>query len=460
MTRRTGSGADDARLPAWRLAAFASLGLPLAGAGLPLAVYLPAFYAQSLGLTVVGAVFMLTRVWDTVSDPLIGVLSDRTRTRFGRRKPWIAAGSVLFAAATVAIFLPAGHPTALYLGAWLFAFYLGWTMMQIPFLAWSGALSAQYHERSRVQAFVQTATAAGYVAVLALPALLDQGRHPSPRVDVHAMGLFTLITLAPALALVLFAAREPPPAAAAPQTRVTLRQAIATIAGDRFLARVLASDFAVTLAQTTRTSLFVFFVVFYLGQPRWGAALFLLQFVFGVFAAPIWLRIGYRIGKSRAAVVGELTQVAINLGLLLASPGGLAWVLALTVAQGLAQGSGNLMLRSIVADLADRQALVSGRERSGLLFSMFSMSAKLATAAAVGVALPLVAILGFRPGGHNSPEALLGLKLVFALGPAIAHAVSAALMHRFAFDEGRHAEVRHALRTRAAAVPAFPVPAE
>src|SRR6202011_4869652 len=100
----------------------------------------PAFYAQSLGLAVVGGVFMLTRLWDTVSDPLIGLLSDRTRSRFGRRKPWIAAGGVIFAAATVAIFLPAGHPGALYLGAWLFAFYLGWTMMQIPFLAWSGAL--------------------------------------------------------------------------------------------------------------------------------------------------------------------------------------------------------------------------------------------------------------------------------------------------------------------------------
>jgi len=161
-------------------------------------------------------------------------------------------------------------------------------------------------------------------------------------------------------------------------------------------------------------------------------------------------------------VVGELTQVAINLGLLLASPGGLAWVLALTVAQGLAQGSGNLMLRAIVADLADRQALVSGRERSGLLFSMFSMSAKLATAAAVGIALPLVALLGFHPGAHNSPQALLGLKLVFALGPAAAHAVSAALMHRFAFDEGQHAKVRLALDARVdlAAAAVFPVPAE
>jgi Na+/melibiose symporter-like transporter len=458
MTSRTGPGADRERLPAWRLAAFASLALPLAGAGLPLAVYLPAFYAQSLGLAAVGLVFLLTRLWDTVSDPLIGVLSDATRSRFGRRRPWIAAGAVIFAAATVAIFLPAGHPSALYLGVWLFAFYLGWTMIQVPFLAWGGALSADYHGRSRVQAFVQIATSLGYVAVLVLPALLDQGNHASARANVRAMGWFTLLTLAPSLALVLLTpepSAEPPP----PGPRPSLRQAIAAVATDPFLARVLASDFAVTLGQTIRTALFVFFVVGYLGQPRWGAALFLLQFVFGVFAAPIWVRVAYRLGKARTVVAGELTQVAINLGLLLAAPGALAWVLALTVAQGLAQGSGNLMLRAIVADLADAQERKSGRARSGLLFSLFSTSAKLAAAVGVGLALPLLGALGFHPKGHNGPDALLGLKLVFALGPALCHAVSASLMLRFDADQQRRA-ARTGAPAPALPVPALQIPAE
>jgi Na+/melibiose symporter-like transporter len=456
MTRR--AGVDGDRLPGWRLAAFASLGIPLAGAGLPLSVYVPAYYGQMIGLAVVGGVFMLTRLWDMVSDPLIGVLSDRTRSRFGRRKPWIAAGGVIFAASTWAIFLPAGHPGALYLGAWLFAFYLGWTMMQIPFYAWSGELSARYHERSRVQTFVQTAAASSYVAVLALPSLLDQGAHPSPAANVHAMGVFTLLTLGPALALVLFSASEPVAPAVPREDRPSIRQALTALGRDGLLLRVLFSDFGVVTAQTIRTSLFVFFVVGYLGLPKWGAALFLLQFVFGVFASPLWLRVGYRIGKSRAAVAGELTQVAINLGLLLAAPGALAWVFALTVAQGLAQGSGNLMLRAMVADLADKQRLESGQERTGLLFSVFSMSAKLGTAIGVGVAFPLVAWLGFRPGVVNTPQALLGLKLVFALGPALSHLLSAVLIMRFPLDEPRHAAIRAALDREP--IDALPMPAE
>jgi GPH family glycoside/pentoside/hexuronide:cation symporter len=128
---------DGERVGAGRLLAFSLITLPLAGAGLPLAVYLPAFYAQQagLGLTVVGLVFMLGRFWDAAADPLIGVLSDQTSTRFGRRRPWIAVGGLLFGLASLALFAPPAHIAWPYLAAALFVFYLGWTMIQIPLSA-------------------------------------------------------------------------------------------------------------------------------------------------------------------------------------------------------------------------------------------------------------------------------------------------------------------------------------
>ncbi|MDR3510575.1 MAG: MFS transporter [Caulobacteraceae bacterium] len=457
---RTAATAVEARVPAWRLLAFSLITLPIAGAGLPLAVYLPAYYAQEagLGLTVVGLVFMVGRLWDAASDPLIGLLSDRTRTRFGRRRPWIAGGAVLFGLAAAALFFPPARPGPLYLGLGLFVFYLGWTMIQIPVSAWSGDLSARYHERSRIITYVQTMAAAGLLLVLVIPALIDQLGHGQARAKVAAMGGFILVSLAPGLIGGLFALREPPARPAA-GPRPSIGSTLRLVAGDRLLLRVLGSDFAVTLGQTIRASLFVFFVVTYMGLPRWGSLLFLLQFVFGVFAGPIWLRVGYRLGKNRTVVAAELVQAAINLGLVFISPGQFGPLLALTIAQGLSQGSGNLMLRSIVADLADRQRLESGQERTGLLFSAFSLSGKAATAAAVGLALPLVAWLGFRPGAVNTPEALLGLKLVFALGPALSHIASAALIAGFPFDEQRHAEVRRGLDARDGLSPA-PAPAE
>ncbi|HWV12957.1 MAG TPA: MFS transporter, partial [Sphingobium sp.] len=157
--------------------------------------------------------------------------------------------------------------------------------------------------------------------------------------------------------------------------------------------------------------------------------------------------------KHRAAVAGELTQVAINLGLLLVVPGQIALLLALTVAQGLAQGSGNLMLRSMVADVADAHRLRTGQDRTALFFSAFSLSSKAGMAVAVGIALPLVGWFGFNPQAEaNTPEALHGLLSVFALGPAIAHLISAALIHGFPLHEAHHSEIRRQLEERDAAL--------
>jgi Na+/melibiose symporter-like transporter len=263
-------------------------------------------------------------------------------------------------------------------------------------------------------------------------------------VKIAALGWFMIVTTVPALFIALFRVREsgdlPPPRKA-----VGTLQALRILATDKLLLRVMASDFTVNLGQGIRGSLFLFFVIGCAGLPQWASSLWLLQFVFGVFAAPIWLRVSYRIGKHRTAVAGELVQVAVNLCLLLVGFGDWQLMLALTVAQGLAQGSGNLMLRAMVADVADVQKLKSGEERAGLLFSIFNMTGSLAMAFAVALAFALAGWFGFVPGGNNSVGALRGLQWVFALGPALAHLVSALLVWNFPLDQKQHAEIRREL---------------
>jgi Na+/melibiose symporter-like transporter len=103
----------------------------------------------------------------------------------------------------------------------------------------------------------------------------------------------------------------------------------------------------------------------------------------------------------------------------------------------------------MVADVADQERLRSGQDRTALFFSVFSISTKAAMAAAIGIALPLVAWLGFDPkAAANTPGALRGLLLVFALGPALAHLVSAALVARFPLDAEAHAVIRARLAER------------
>lgn len=441
----------DERVSSWRLAGFASLFVPITAAQMPLAVHLPAIYAQQFGLSlaVIGAIFLGERLWGAVADPLIGALSDRTHGRFGRRRPWIVAGSALFGLSGALLFFPAASwVSPLYLTASLFLFYLGWSMVQIPYLAWSGETYGGYHERTRIATFQTVAGSASLLVVLILPTIIDQISPRDGALKLAAMGSVVLVSLIVSLTLTLRSQSEAP-AAPSSGARLSLRQTVGALFGHPLLRRVLLSDFAVTVGQSIRSALIVFFVTHYMGLPQWASGLFLFQFVFGIVAGPIWAQIGYRIGKHRAAVAGELAQVAINLGLLLVVPGQIGLLLALTLAQGLTQGSGNLMLRSMVADIADDHRLRAGEDRTALFFSAFSLSSKAGMAAAVGIALPLVGWLGFDPRATtSSPEALNGLLTVFALGPAIAHLLSAWLIHGFPLDEAAQSEIRRALDER------------
>lgn len=436
--------------PAWRLIGFAALGVPLYAAGLPLVMLVPQLYATQYGLSLatIGLIFLVGRFWDVASDPLVGVLSDRTRTRFGRRKPWIAVGGLLFGIGAALLYFPP-FVTPISFAATLFLFYAGCSMMEVPFLAWGGEISGEYHGRTRAITYQTTAQAIGLLLVLILPTLLEQTRPADVALKLHVVGGFIVLALVPALALTLTSFRERPLPANAPRSESLVRTA-SLIVRDRLLVRVLASDVAVAAGQSIRAGLIVFFAVSYMGLPAWASGLYLFQFVFGVFAGPIWLQIGRRLGKRGTAIAGELVQVAINLGLLFVVPGGIGLLLALTVAQGLAQGSGNLMLRAMVADVADHHELETGHNRTGLFFSVFALATKAGPAIGIGIALPFVAWMGFSPKGTNTPEALETLKLVFALGPALAHLLSAAILWRFPLDAQRHAAIRRALDARAA----------
>lgn len=434
------------RLTPLRLAAFSSLALPIYAAQSPVAVYLPAIYAEHYGmpLATLGLIFLLERIWGTLADPLIGFLGDRGSSRLGRRRTWIIAGALVYAIAAAMLFFPPAGFGAPLLAVSLFLFYLGWSMIQIPYLAWAGEISPDYDERTRIATYGTVAGAISLLLVLILPTIIDQIRPDDAPLKLASFGLVVIGGLVVTLPLALSAVEDNsrPPAANA---RIPFGRAVRLIVGERLLLRVIASDFAVTTGQLIRSALIVFFVSAYMGRPEWASGLFLFQFVFGIAAGPIWMRIATRLGKHRTAILGELVQVAINLGLLLVTPARFPLLLALTMAQGLAQNSGNLMLRSMVADVADKHRLETGADRTTLFFSVFSLTGKAGMAAAVGIALPLVAWLGFSPGGSNTPAALDGLLLVFALGPALAHLISAACLYGFPLDQAEHARIRRAL---------------
>lgn len=439
------------RLTGRRLLRFSAVAVPVYAAAQPVMAYVPAILAKDyrIPLATLGLVFLIGQVVNSLLDPVIGALSDRTASIHGRRRPWIAGGGVAFLSGATMLFFPPAQVSIAWVAVAALLYYVGASATITALLAWSGEISDDYNERTRIASVFTVLASSALVLTLLLPAVADQLRPNDGPLRLHLFGALVLTVEIPGLLLTLTSERDRP--APAWGGRFALRDSLRAVFGNRLLLRVLASDTAVTAGQGVRTALLLFIVTIYFGKPEWAAGFFLFQYSFGILAGPIWQRIGSALGKGRAAVLAELVQAAINFGLVFLTPDRFWLLLLLGFLQGLSQGSGNLLLRSIVADVADLHRSATGEERVGLYYSVFSVSQKLGGALAVGIALPLVAAFGFDPAAAtNTPAALEALVLVFALGPALAHTVAAACVAGFPLNAARHAEIRRQLRAREA----------
>lgn len=448
-------------LSGWRLLRFTAMAVPVTAAAQPVMAFVPAILSRhyAIPLAGLGLVYLIGQVVNSLLDPLIGTLGDRTVSRFGRRRPWIAAGGVLFIIGSAMLFFPPQDVGLAWVGVGVLCYYTGASATQTTLLAWSGEISGDYDQRTRIASQFTLLSSAALVLALLLPALADQLRPDDGPLRLALFGSLVLFTAVPGLFLTLTA--FPDSSAPATTERFALGKTLKAVFGNPLLVRVLAADAAVTAGQGVRTALLLFIVTIYFQRPEWAAGFFLLQYSFGILAGPIWRRIGQYLGKGRAAVVAELSQALINFGLVFLTPDRFGLMMALAVAQGLTQGSGNLMLRSMVADIADLHRAETEEDRVGLYYSVFSVSMKLGAALAFGIALPLVTAFGFDPkAATNTPEALNALLLVFALGPTLAHTLAAGLVAGFPLDARRHGEIRRQLKARDDVRAAAMVPAE
>lgn len=159
------------RLSRWQLFAYGQLVVPMAVIGLPLAIYIPPFYSGTLGLNLgaVSYILMLARLSDVVTDPFSGRWSDRTHTRWGRRRPWVAIGVAVMMASSLMLFIPPAYVTNLYLLGWIAAIYLGYTLIEIPYGAWGAEISEDYHERNRITGSRQIFLLIGLLGAITVP---------------------------------------------------------------------------------------------------------------------------------------------------------------------------------------------------------------------------------------------------------------------------------------------------
>ena len=434
------------RRSSWSLAAFAAPCLPLAALGLPLVVYLPEFYVSELGLSlgVVGAAFLIVRLIDIVFDPLIGGVMDKTRTKWGRFRPWLVAGSPLVMIGAFGLFMARPGIGPLYLWTCLIIVYAGYSMMVLSHTAWAAVLSTDYQQRSRVYGWWQAGNVLGMILVLTLPpiiALAFKGDHAT---GIRSMGWFIVLLIPLTVLLATRAVGE----RAAPVTRHAsgLKQYFALMTRGS-VQKLLIADLLMGLAPGIAGALFFFFFERIKGFDKTEAGLMLLvYFVAALGGAPLWPMLAKRIGKHHALAVASVIYAAVQVCAVLTPAGNTVAGMFILILAGIPYSAAPLLVRSMMADIGDEERLASGADRTGLLYAIVNGTVKLGHALAIG-AFPLLALFGFDPKLPTT-QGETALIALYTIVPAAMGLVVAAVMLRYPLDATRVAEIQRQLAIR------------
>ncbi|MBI1245240.1 MAG: MFS transporter [Alphaproteobacteria bacterium] len=420
--------------------------------GLPLLVYLPVFYASAtaLGLSAIGGVLLVARMWDVAVDPAVGWASDRTRTRWGRRRPWMLAALPVVLAASYMLFNPPREAGVTYLLGWTMLAYLGWSMLQIPHQAWGAELSGDYAERSRIAAWRESLTVAGVALAAAAPAFAQWlGRVPAgaPPEGAALPLLFwiDLVALPLAGAALLRLVPEPPPAPTAPGFGLAAGWAL--LKENRPFRRLVASFLLNGVANALPATLFLLYAGDVLDARGLEGGLLLVYLIAGIASVPLWLRAARLWGKHRTWCAAMLANCAAFAPVPLLGQGDVPSFLLICLATGLCYGADLALPASMQADVIDVDTAAGGGQRSGLYFALWAVAGKFALALAPAIAFPLLDAAGFSrgaagTGGHGMLAALYALvPVVFKLG-------AVGLMWNFPLDAAGQARLRERIEAR------------
>jgi Na+/melibiose symporter-like transporter len=427
--------------------------LPIAMSLFPVMVFIPRFYASDLGvpLVLLGTILFFVRWSDVITDPLMGYISDHTRSRFGRRKIWIVLSTPLMMLSVYQLFLPPQDAGALHLALWSVLLSIAITMMLIPYYAWGAELSKDYNERSRITGSRGMFSALGSLVAQLIPALallLFGIGGTSVVLQLVGLTMLVLMPICVTLTVVNVPEAEYEPSA----ERVTVSEGLQLMMSNGPFKRLILAFMIGSIGLNITTPLYIFFIADVLQAEDKAIYMLSVFYIMNILAVPFWVWLAKIVGKHRAYLASFFVLALAHPFYLLLGQGDFWWMLPMTMMTGFAAGGFSQTLpNSMKADVIDLDTLQTGENRAAQFFSAWSFAQK-ATASLGGViALFGLSLVGFEAGegSANGADELFGLRFLFSTFPSVFFLTGAAIVWNYPITEERHAEIRVGIAEKA-----------
>ena len=418
----------------------------------PVNTVIQGIYGKHFGvpLASIALVLVIARVFDAVTDPVIGYLSDRYRTRWGKRKPWLVSGSFIAVVACWFLYVPAGEVTVPYFLGWFLLAYLGWTISEIPYRAWMAEITHDYHQRTRIATWRTFARYLGFIAFYGIPFLpfFETTEFTPETLFVTALLASVALPATAIIAAAMVPRGDEGHAAETPR----LRALWPALVKNKPLLLYLLSFATGGLATGCAFGLLFFFVDSHLGLGATLALLFVLGAPIGALAMPFWNWLAHRIGKTRTwALAYTASALLLLLHLFIpVGPEGEPWLITLFLLVFAVSSVGVVMPAALLADVVDYGRWKFRGDFAGTYYSVQTMVEKGVEGLGVAMGLAVVAYFGFDPQlDEQTRRGTLGLLLGFPVLPALLTLLTVPIIWSFPIDERRQGIIVRRLSRRA-----------
>ena len=423
--------------------------------------YLLYFLTDTVGLPahLSGIALMIGKIWDAVTDPVVGDLSDRTRSPWGRRKPWITMGAFLLFGGMLFLFRKPSWNTSGALFVWATVAYClvntAYTFVSIPYGALTPELTSDYHEQSRLNGYRQVFAIMGTFlgAGIVLP-LVKLSRDPVQGWFLTG-GVLGSIMLVSALLTVILVGKEkvvddqggPNRKGELPGKGGFFKQIGELLHQRTFLLVLIPWTLHISGVTLLQNAMVYYFEYIYRDKGAFQIALMILL-SFALLCIPLWIRISRRAGKREVYNLGMLIFAATVIAFFFFGHRvGIKGAYILMIPAGIGFSVQYAMPFAILPDVVEWDLAEHGKRREGIYYGLWTFASKVGQSIAFLLSGWALEVFGYIPlESHQSPQALLGIRLLAGIFPAILFLLGITIHRKYPLDQATYRQIEAKIR--------------
>lgn len=423
-----------------------------------LSVYFALFLTDVVGVkpSVAALAIFIGSTWDYVNDPLVGWLSDRTHTRWGRRRPFLLFGAIPFALTFILLWwkppLEGTIALAIYYSLAFALYDTAATFVYMPFYALTPELTSDYDERTNLTSVRMFFSILGSLLAFTLPLWIVGGFSPDNANRVLTMGtVFGLFSAVPLL-LVFFNTRERPEFAKLEPT-LGVRESVKVTWQNRpfvfGLTMFLFNGVTMSIIQV----ILLYYVKYVVEREAQSDMIMATIFVVAMLTLPLWNWISKKFNK-RWAYISGISFLAVVLLILsaLTPQTGMTPIMILCVMAGVGVSAMHSLPWAILPDAIEYGEWKTGERQEGMYYSLITLAQKVASSIAVPVALLVLEYSGYVANSATQPQsAINGIRFVAGPLPAITLGLGILFTLLYPLGRERHHEITRELEMRRSA---------